>query len=173
MDALPARRPKSHRDGMNPRWRKLIGKSRYLLIVGIVGLLIGTLEACLASAINAYHVLESFFRHEPYVSGVVSIMHMLDAFLVAAVLLIVAIGTYGLFIEPVENVPPALKVKSFHELKVRFASVLILFMAVTFTEHLLAWEEPMNTLIFGGAIVVVVLALVAYSRWAESDHGDS
>jgi uncharacterized membrane protein YqhA len=158
---------------MSPGWQKLVGKSRYLLIVGIVGLLIGTLEACVSSAINAYHVIESFFRHEPYVAGVVSIMHMLDAFLVAAVLLIVAIGTYGLFIAPIEDVPPALKVKSFHELKVRFASVLIIFMAVTFTEHLLAWEEPMNTLIFAAAIVVVVFALVAYSRWGEQDHGDS
>jgi uncharacterized membrane protein YqhA len=151
----------------------MIGRSRYLLIVGILALIVGAIEACIASIVNAVHVVESFLHHEGYANGVLGVLHMLDAFLVAAVLLIVAIGTYGLFIEPIEGVPPTLKVKSFHELKARFASILILFMAVTFVEHLVAWDQPLNTLIFAGAIVAVELSLVAYSRWGEQDHDDA
>jgi uncharacterized membrane protein YqhA len=154
---------------MSPGWRKLIGKSRYILIIGILGQLVGALEGCIASALNAYHVLVGFIHRDSYGAGVVSVLHMLDAFLVSAVLLMVAVGTYGLFIAPIEDVPPALKVKSFHELKVRFASILILFMSVTFVEHLLAWSEPVNTLIFAGAVVAVSLSLIAYSRWAEHE----
>jgi uncharacterized membrane protein YqhA len=92
---------------------------------------------------------------------------MLDAFLVAAVLLIVAVGTYGLFIAPLDDIPEALVVGSLQALKARFASMLILLMTVTFAEHLLSWNDPSNTLIFGGAIAIVSLTLVGYSRWAE------
>ncbi len=146
---------------------RLIGSSRFLMLVGIFGLLAGAVEACCWSAINAYHVIAALLRNEPYATGVVGLLHMLDAFLVAAVLLFVAIGTYGLFIAPLRDIPESLVVKSLHELKARFASMLILLMTVTFVEHLLSWSAPWSTLVFGGAIALVALTLVGYSRWAE------
>lgn len=147
----------------------LVGKSRFLMLVGILGLLGGTVEACCWSAFNAYHVIVALLHHDQYASGVVGMLHMLDAFLVAAVLLLVAVGAYGLFIAPIADVPDALVVRSLHELKVRFASVLILLMTVTFVEHLLSWSDPWNTLVFGGAIALVAITLIGYSRWAEQD----
>jgi uncharacterized membrane protein YqhA len=146
---------------------KLVGKSRYLLLVGILGLLAGAVEACFWSAVNAFHVLHALLTREQYASGVVGMLHMLDAFLVAAVLLLVAVGTYGLFIEPIEDAPEALVAHDLSALKTRFASMLILLMTVTFVEHLLQWNDPWNTLVFGGAIALVSLTLVGYSRWAE------
>ena len=146
---------------------RLVGKSRYLMLVGIFGLLAGAVEACFWSAVNAYHVLSALLRREQYASGVVGLLHMLDAFLVAAVLLLVAVGTYGLFIEPVHEAPEALVANNVSALKARFASMLILLMTVTFVEHLLSWNDPWNTLIFGGAIALVSLTLVSYSRWSE------
>lgn len=149
-------------------FESLVSKSRYLIIIGILGLLAGAIEACCWSAVNAYHVIVALLHHEQYETGVVGLLHMLDAFLVAAVLLLVAIGTYGLFIGPIGDVPESLMVKSLHALKVRFASMLILLMIVTFVEHLLSWSDPWNTLVFGGAIALVSITLVGYSRWAES-----
>jgi len=52
-------------------------------------------------------------------------------------------------------------------LKARFASMLILLMTVSFVEHVLSWIDPWNTLVFGGAIALVSITLVGYSRWAE------
>ena len=146
---------------------RLVGKCRYLMLVGIVGLIAGAVEACFWSAVNAYHVLRSLLQREQYASGVVGLLHMLDAFLVAAVLVIAAVGTYGLFIEPLEDAPEALIVRNLSELKARFASMLILLMTVTFVEHVLAWSDPWNTLVFGGAIALVSLTLVGYNRWGE------
>ena len=145
----------------------LVGKSRFLMLVGILGLLAGAVEACFWSAINAYHVMIALLRSEQYASGVIGLLHMLDAFLVAAVLLFVAIGTYGLFIAPIDDVPDALVVQSLHALKARFASMLVLLMTVTFVEHLLSWSDPWNTLVFGGGIALVSITLIGYSRWAE------
>jgi len=153
---------------MGDRIAWLVGRSRFLMIIGIFGLLAGAVEACFWSALNAYHVLSSLVHHEQYASGVVGLLHMLDAFLVAAVLLLVAVGTWGLFIGPLEHIPEELVVGSLHALKVRFASMLILLMTVTFAEHLVSWTDPWNTLVFGGAIALVSLTLVGYSRWSES-----
>ena len=137
------------------------------MLVGIVGLIAGAIEACFWSVVNAYHVLDALLHRERYASGVIGLLHMLDAFLVAAVLLIVAAGTYGLFIAPLDELPDALVVRSLHALKVRFASMLILLMTVAFAEHLLSWIDPWSTLVFGGAIAVVSLTLVGYCRWTE------
>jgi uncharacterized membrane protein YqhA len=137
------------------------------MLFGILGLIAGAVEACFWSAFNAYHVLRALLQREQYASGVVGLLHMLDAFLVAAVLLLVAVGTYGLFIEPLIGVPEALVVRDISALKARFASMLVLLMTVTFVEHILSWMDPWNTLVFGGAIALVSITLVGYSRWAE------
>jgi uncharacterized membrane protein YqhA len=152
---------------MQPPLARLIGKSRYLMLFGILGLLAGAIEACFWSGVNAYHVFIALLHQEQYSSGVVGLLHMLDAFLAAAVLVLVAIGTYGLFIGPLEGVPQSLVAEDLSALKTRFASMLILLMTVTFVEHILAWSDPWNTLVFGGAIALVSLTLVGYSRWAE------
>jgi uncharacterized membrane protein YqhA len=146
---------------------RIVAGSRYLMLVGIIGLIVGAVEACFWSAINAYHVLKALLHSEQYATGVVGLLHMLDAFLAAAVLLLVAVGTYGLFIAPIENVPDALTVRSLGALKTRFASMLVLLMTVSFVEHVLSWIDPWSTLVFGGAIAIVSLALVAYTRWSE------
>jgi uncharacterized membrane protein YqhA len=137
------------------------------MLVGILGLIAGAIEACFWSAVNAYHVLYALVRGEPYASGVVGLLHMLDAFLVAAVLILVAVGTYGLFIQPLADTPDPLVVRDLSALKARFASMLILLMTVTFVEHVLSWSDPWNTLVFGASIALVSLTLVGYSRWAE------
>ncbi len=150
-----------------PPFGRLVGYSRFLMLFGILGLIAGAMEACVWSALNAYHVLRTLIHREQYTSGVVGLMHMLDAFLVAAVLLLVAIGTYGLFIRPLDDAPEALVARDLGALKARFASMLILLMTVTFVEHVLAWSDPWTTLVFAGAIAVVALTLVGYSRWSE------
>src|SRR5262249_50829117 len=131
---------------------RLVESSRFLMLVGILGLIAGAVEACVWSAVNAYHVLRALLRREQYASGVVGLLHMLDAFLVAAVLVLVAVGTYGLFIAPLERAPESLVVGSLSALKTRFASMLVLLMTVTFVEHILSWNDPWGTLVFGGAI---------------------
>lgn len=137
------------------------------MIAGILGLLVGAVEACFWSALNAYHVVEALVHGEQYATGVVGLLHMLDAFLVAAVLLLVAVGAYGLFIAPLDDVPEALVVPNLDALKTKFSSVLVLLMSVTFVEHLMTWNDPWNTLVFGGAIAVVSVTLIGYSRWTQ------
>jgi uncharacterized membrane protein YqhA len=146
------------------RW--IVGNSRFLMISGVLCLLAGALVACAWGAIHVAEVILALLHHERYLTGVVGLLHLLDAFLVAPVLLIMAVGTYELFIGPLK-VPPALVVGSLHALKVKFASMLILLMSVIFVEHVISWDHPAATLAIGGGIVMVSLTLIIYSRWAE------
>jgi uncharacterized membrane protein YqhA len=145
----------------------LVSNSRFLMLSGVLCLLTGAAVACTWGAIHVGEVVLALVRHERYLTGVVGLLHLLDAFLVAPTLLIVGVGIYELFIGPLK-VPPALVVGTLHALKVKFASMLILLMSVIFVEHVISWDHPVATLAIGGGIVAVSLTLIIYTRWAET-----
>lgn len=92
----------------------------------------------------------------------------LDAFLLAIVLYIFAVGLYELFIGPV-GVPAWLEIRSLDALKVKLVNVIALFLAVTFVEHLVQWRDPLGTLLFGAAVALVLAALVLFARQIGKD----
>lgn len=94
---------------------------------------------------------------------------ILDAFLLAVVLYIFAVGLYELFIGEIE-VPSWLVIRNLDDLKKKLISVIILVMAVTFVEHLVQWKRPEDTLMFGAATALVVTSLMLYSRFGNHDH---
>lgn len=106
-------------------------------------------------------------RDAPEPPGV-SLIGGLDAFLLAIVLYIFAVGLYELFIGPVD-LPAWLRVRSLDALKVKLANVIALFMVVTFVEHLAEWRDPLGTLLFGAAVAVVLAALLLFARQVGGD----
>ncbi|MFN4319293.1 MAG: YqhA family protein, partial [Aquificaceae bacterium] len=75
-------------------------------------------------------------------------------------------GLYELFVGKL-NVPDWLKIESIDQLKAKLASVIILILAITFTKNVVKWKDPMETLLFGVAIAVVVGVLIFYYKVKE------
>jgi uncharacterized membrane protein YqhA len=94
---------------------------------------------------------------------------IIDVFLLAMVLYIFALGLYELFIGKL-NVPPWLSIESVDELKVKLASVVILFVAIAYVKVLVAWEDPVNTLLFGAATGILIAVLIQYYK--AKGHGE-
>ena len=99
---------------------------------------------------------------------VVRLIELMDKFLIAVGLYIFAVGLYELFIGDLD-LPDWLVIHDLHDIKSRLSQILILFMAVTFLEHLVEWKDPLATLYFALAITLVMGALIFFNRVVGRD----
>jgi uncharacterized protein (TIGR00645 family) len=145
----------------------LIGKTRYLALIAVVGALIASVAAYIAGFINTIQVVIGLFTSALTDEEVnISFIELMDTFLIATALLIFAVGLYELFVGDL-NMPEWLVIHDFNGLKVKLSGVIILVLAVTFLKHLVKWEDPQGTLFFGLATAVVAGMLILFNR---SEH---
>ena len=93
-------------------------------------------------------------------------LEIVSVMLKAVVFYLIGVGLYSLFIAPL-NVTVALGVETFHDLESKVISVVVVIMAVTFLEHFIRWENPLETLQYGGALALVVGALVLFQLFSH------
>ena len=92
---------------------------------------------------------------------------VIDVYLLSLVMYLFALGLYELFVD-VMDVPAWLKIESVDELKAKLASVIVLFVAIAFTKLLVEWQNPVETLLFGAATGILMLALIQYYKAKEA-----
>lgn len=149
------------------RMRSAVGWTRYVVGLGALSsILMGAvlLVASVAEAVvTIVHLPRSDFgTYEVTRSLVVSAVQLADTVLIAAALVIIGIGLYGLFVDHVDRLPGWLEIDSLDDLKDKLVSVVVAVLAVTFFTHVIAWERGADVLYLGGGIGLVVLALAAY-----------
>lgn len=143
--------------------KKLIEKSRYLPLIGVIGMLLGAIAALFLGAVKTVKLLTTAFTSfEDSEPTLYLLFESLDFFLVATALIVIAIALYELFIGGLE-VPDWMLVKDLTELKAKFTFVIIPVMAVKFVQKILKYENAVDTLYFGAAIALVALALTAFN----------
>jgi len=98
----------------------------------------------------------------------VELVALMDKFLLAAAMLLFAVGLYELLIDGL-NVPAWLVIHNLHDLKTGLATVVILVMGVTFLEHLIERADPAGTPYFGAAIALVSASLIPFSGFGEKE----
>jgi uncharacterized membrane protein YqhA len=148
---------------------KLLEKSKYLILIGVVFSLAASVAAFLLGAVKTASVLIALvtnYGKDP--SAAIAFIGLMDTFLIATVLFIFSVGTYELFIKDIA-LPEWLVIRNLHDLKAKLGSVIILIMTVTFLEHLIEWNDPLGTLFFGLAVAVVSASLIAFSHFGGKD----
>ena len=95
-----------------------------------------------------------------------SFFSVIDAFLLAMVLYLFAVGLYSLFVGPLD-LPENLRIRTVDELQARLASVVILFVAIAYVKVLVDWRNPQETLLFGISTGILIFGLVHYYRAKE------
>jgi uncharacterized protein (TIGR00645 family) len=114
-------------------------------------------------AVKSVKVIIDIIRHIGSESNfIVPLIEVMDIFLIATVLFIFALGVYELFIGKL-SLPEWLVIRNLHDLKVKLSSVVIMVMGIHFLKHLVEWQDPMGTLLFGLSVAVVSAALIAFS----------
>ena len=148
--------------------KKIIEKSRYLALIGVVGLLIasgaGFGWGLYKTAMLVYQMAIGVDRF----AGVVLFIKVVDYFLIATTILILAVSLYELFIAEI-CMPEWMLARSLHDLKAKMSSMIILVMAVKFLEDVLTIDVTVRLMQTGLAISVVSAVLIAFSYFRKQD----
>ena len=148
---------------------KLLEKFRQVSLIGIVSLLLASLAAFVWGAVKtagAILVIATSYGQDPYIA--VSLIELVDSFLIATALFVFAVSMYELFINKLE-LPAWMLAHNLSELKEKLGGVIILVMVVKFLEHLVEWKDPYDSLYYAIAVAVVSAALVAMNRFGTKE----
>ena len=147
----------------------VIGRSRYVVLIAVIAVLLVSVTLFLLGALNAFAVTWKAWR-EALALGefastdlLIEILGVIDVMLRAVVFYIIGVGLYSLFIAPL-NLTAALGVESLIDLETKVISVVIVILAVAFLEHFVRWENGADTLYFAAALAMVVASLVLF-QW--------
>jgi len=149
--------------------KTIIEKSKYLSLLAVITLLLTfalSLFWGIAQAIKAWgKIILSWGQSQDII---VSILKLIDAFLVAMVLYILAASLYELFVGKVE-LPSKLVARSLTELKSKLSGVIVLVLAVHSVEVI--FDEGITGLEMVWQVVamsLIAIVLIAFSYFGTS-----
>ena len=148
---------------------RILESSKYLVWIGIIALILLSAASFIWGALKAVGVIVLIFRsmgQDPDIA--VSLLQVVDAFLIAIALIVVWVSMYELFIGDL-HLPEWMLSHDLHELEGKLSGVIILIMVVKFLENLVDWKDPMGTLQFGIAIAVISAALIGMNYFGAKE----
>jgi uncharacterized membrane protein YqhA len=136
-------------------------KSRHLTYIAVVFILICALSLYLlttiAALITIYRAIVSDGWDVYFINQVAaSFLKVVDFFLLAIGLHIIAVGVYKLFIDQTISLPHAMDSKSFVHLKVTLIKLATIVLLLDFVEQALTSTPPRELMEFGIGIAIVL-----------------
>lgn len=148
---------------------KVLEQSKYLVWIAVVSTWLGAIAAFGWGAYKTVKlILELMNTAGSYPTAKIAFLELMDAFLIAAAMLVFTFGMYELFIDKL-SLPKWLVIHNLHELKAKIGSVAVLVMVITFLEHLVEWKDPQGTLCFAIAVTLVSGVLIAFGHFGGED----
>ena len=149
--------------------QRLLDRARYLSYIGIISLLVASVAAFVwgvAKTVHAIVVIISSLGEDPLIA--VSLIELVDSFLIATALFVFAVSMYELFINKL-SLPNWMLAHNLHELKEKLGGVIVLVMVVKFLEFIVEEKDPIASLYFAIAVAVVSAALIALGYFGGKD----
>lgn len=156
---------------------KIFRSSRFLVLVAVVASAVSCVLLYGVSINVLWNIALNVLRDLP-ASGdegkslAVSLLKLLDLLLIAITFQIITVSLYRLFIRPISvdesKFLEALDIKSFHDLKVTLSQVAVVILIVLFLEQAVETGASIETLYFGAAIGIVIVASVF--AWKNMKH---
>jgi uncharacterized membrane protein YqhA len=141
-----------------------IGGSRYLIIIAVVATFVAaTLLLIYGGAQTVQVVADTLASGGVSSKGAkgltLTIIELVDLFLLATALYVTAVGLYELFIAEIKGLPAWLEINSLDDLKDKLIKVVIVVLAVLFLGQVITWDGQRDLLGYGAAIGLVIAAL--------------
>lgn len=174
-------------DPQPPAAERLLWGARLLLVGAVAGSAVLALTVMWTASVDLvrfaadvveYTTDDNTGQRSDLIAEVVKIV---DAYLLAAILVVVAFGLYELFVGRIDarrsgdGEPRLLVARSLDDLKDRIAKLVVLILVIEFFQRALKTEvaEPLELLLLAGAIALVSLAIVLPTAVDHLKRNDS
>lgn len=152
--------------------RKILGLTRYAVIVPSIASIIGALLLMSQGSISIMIVIVDAVLNEAYLKDtIVDVLTAVDAILLGTVLLVIGYGLYELFVDTRLEVPTWLQVRDLDDLKSKLIGVVVAIVAVVFVGVFVDTNRAADVVSYGlgAGALVAGLALFALATRKESD----
>ncbi len=155
--------------------RRILARSRYLVIIAVLGSFLASVALLFYGGLITITILIGIFAHPTFtIAGAthltVECIEVVDLFLLATVLYIVALGLYELFIDDKLPVLPWLVITNLDDLKAKLIGVITVSLAVTFLAYVVEWDGNTNILALGVSVGLVLFSLSFLLSRTTRDH---
>ena len=146
---------------------RILASSRQLIILAVICSFIASVTILIYGVIQTGSAIWQVL-HDGAVSSkgakklVVSLVEVIDMFLLSTVFYITALGLYELFIDDRINVPEWLEIHDIDDLKGKLISVIIVVLSVLFLGQAVTWSGDANFLPFGASVALVIASLTYF-----------
>ncbi len=150
----------------------ILSRSRYLILLAVIGTLIGMIALMIFGLWEIYNILAlTVSNHDQKDIGkklTFAFIEVIDTFLIATVCYITALGLYELFIDDALELPAWLNISSLDDLKNKLTSVIVVVLGVVFLGKIVSWDGSSNILDIGASIALVIAALTWFLRQSSA-----
>lgn len=156
--------------------QRLFDLSPLMIIIAVIGSLISAFTLSIYGFIRVLQLVwwvitEHQFNDQQEDRLSIAFIGLIDIFLIAVILLIVALGLYQLFIGPTK-LPTWLRIHNLDELKHKIVGVLCVILGVDFVSKVTDWTGGRDIFYLGAAIALVLLALVLLLKTVDRSIKD-
>jgi uncharacterized membrane protein YqhA len=148
--------------------KPILRVSRYFIVVAVIGCLVMfgavTIYAAIAVGSAILHILRGGFALAEIATVTVYAFKILDLFLLATILYIVALGLAALFLDSEAALPRWLHVRELYDLKISLSQSVVVVMLVAFLGDVLEWENGSDIAFVGGGVAMVIAAIAFMLR---------
>ena len=146
--------------------RRLLSSSRYLIIFAVLGSFVAAILLLAFGVVYELKVIltspAAEFSSGGVKSLVVSLIEIIDLFLLGTGFYVIALGLYTLFVDDHLPLPVWLEIHTFDDLKAKLISIVIVVMGVTFLSQTVRWDGERDLLGYGLAVGLVIVALTYF-----------
>lgn len=154
--------------------KTVLEKSRYMMVLATLGSFIASLATLIYGLITVVQIILKAFTSEIGKTGAkqlsVDFLTVVDIFLLASILYIVALGLYELFVDESLQLPSWLEITHINDLKVKLLGVVVVMISISFLAEVTIWDGDTDILAYGVA-VALVLAAIAYASGIKFGSG--
>jgi len=146
--------------------RRIVAGSRYLIVVAVAGIFIAASALLVYGALQAGILIAELFGSPVSSKGAKALLlaaiELVDLFLLATVMYVIAAGLYELFIDDTLPLPSWLEIHNLDDLKSKLIGVVVVVLGVLFLGQVISWDGQRDLLGFGAAIALMVAALTYF-----------
>ena len=146
--------------------RKILGLTRYAVVVPSIASMIGALLLMAQGSIAIVMVvIDALFNNTYLKDSIVDVLTAVDAILLGTVLLVIGYGLYELFVDTRIEVPEWLQINDLDDLKSKLIGVVVAIIAVVFVGVFVDSNRAADVVSYGlgAGALVAGLALFAYA----------